>query len=161
HWHDISRLESREAAALVRSHGIDVLVDLTMHMSVTQLPLFAHKPAPVQIAWLAYPGTTGVSAIDYRVTDPHLDPPNQSPAPYSEESLTMPDTFWCYAPGGDAPEVSALPARERGHVTFGCLNSFWKLNDTTLKLWARVLTELSGSRLLLLAPEGAARDRVL
>jgi protein O-GlcNAc transferase len=132
---------------LVRAHGIDILVDLTMHMSVSQLMLFARKPAPVQIAWLAYPGTTGLAAMDYRVTDPHLDPPGASAQPYSEASLVMPESFWCYEAGSDAPDVAPLPARERGHVTFGCLNSFWKLNDA--------------SRFLLLAPEGSARKHLL
>jgi predicted O-linked N-acetylglucosamine transferase (SPINDLY family) len=132
-----------------------------MHMSVSQLLLFAHRPAPVQIAWLAYPGTTGLSAMDYRVTDPHLDPPSAPEHPYSEKSLLMPDTFWCYAAGDDAPEVSPLPAQDRDHVTFGCLNSFWKLNDATLTLWARVLCAVEGSRFLLLAPEGSARQRVI
>lgn len=159
HWHDISRLTPAAAADLIRGHRIDILVDLTMHMSVTQLLIFAQKPAPIQIAWLAYPGTTGLSSMDYRVTDRHLDPPDQLAQPYAEQSLVMPDTFWCYR-AGDAPEVAPLPALGRGYVTFGSLNSFWKLNTATLLLWARVLAELPNSRLLLLAPPGSARARV-
>jgi protein O-GlcNAc transferase len=161
HWHDISSLDALAAAELMREHRIDILVDLTMHMSVTQLPIFACKPAPVQIAWLAYPGTTGLATVDYRVTDRHLDPPDLPAQPYAERSLVLPETFWCYRAGDDAPPVTELPALDKGYVTFGCLNSFWKLNDTTLRLWARVLTALPDSRLLLLAPEGAARARVL
>jgi len=160
HWHDISRLDAAAAAALIRSHRIDILIDLTMHMSVSLLGIFACKPAPVQIAWLAYPGTTGLSTIDYRVTDRHLDPPDQPAQPYAERSLSVPDTFWCYRPGPGVPPVSELPARARGYITFGCLNSFWKLNDDCLRLWARVLGAVPSSRLVLLAPDGAARARV-
>jgi predicted O-linked N-acetylglucosamine transferase (SPINDLY family) len=131
-----------------------------MHMATTQLRIFACKPAPVQIAWLAYPGTTGLPSIDYRITDRYLDPPDRPSDPYSEESLVLPDTFWCYQPGVELP-VTDLPARSKGYVTFGCLNSFWKLNDATLRLWATVLERVPGSRFLLLAPEGNARRHVL
>ncbi|HEX2876621.1 MAG TPA: hypothetical protein VHP33_35465, partial [Polyangiaceae bacterium] len=108
-----------------------------------------------------YPGTTGLGTMDYRVTDRHLDPPELPSAPYAEESLVLPDTFWCYRAGQGVPEVSPLPALSRGYVTFGSLNAFWKLNLPTLQLWARVLTAVPSSKLLLLAPEGAARARVL
>ncbi len=160
HWRDIAALEPSAAAELIRRDGIDILIDLTMHMSVSQLHTFACKPAPVQIAWLAYPGTTGLSVMDYRITDLHLDPPDLPQQPYAEQSLVLPETFWCYQAGKNVPEVAPLPARERGYVTFGCLNSFWKLNDATLELWGRVLSAVPESRLLLLAPEGAARGRV-
>jgi protein O-GlcNAc transferase len=159
-WRDISQLSPLAAAEQIRRDGIDILVDLTMHMSVSQLHTFACKPAPVQIAWLAYPGTTGLSAMDYRITDAYLDPPELPQQPYAEQSLVLPETFWCYRAGKSAPKVAPLPARERGHITFGCLNSFWKLNDATLELWARVLSAVPESRLLLLAPEGDARARV-
>jgi protein O-GlcNAc transferase len=159
-WSDISGLDAHGAAALIRSHAIDILVDLTMHMSVSLLPIFACKPAPVQIAWLAYPGTTGLPEMDYRVTDRYLDPEDLPAEPYSEQSLVLPDTFWCYDPAAREPAVSELPARSNGHITFGCLNSFWKLNEKTLQLWARVLERVPGSRMLLLAPDGSARERV-
>jgi len=159
-WSDISALDAIAAAALIRRQGIDVLVDLTMHMSVSLLPIFACKPSPVQIAWLAYPGTTGLPEMDYRVTDRHLDPEELPAEPYSEASLVLPDTFWCYDPRASEPPVSELPARGNGHITFGCLNSFWKLNEATIQLWTRVLERVPGSRMLLLAPEGSARERV-
>lgn len=159
-FHEVQHLAPPQAADLIRSHGVDVLVDLTMHMATSQLRTFACRPAPVQIAWLAYPGTTGVSAIDYRITDRHLDPEGTPRDVYSEESLVLPDSFWCYAPGANTPPVSELPALTNGFVTFGCLNSFWKLNQPTLELWARALREVPRSRLLLLAPEGSARTWV-
>jgi predicted O-linked N-acetylglucosamine transferase (SPINDLY family) len=162
-WHEIADLDPVAAAEHVRAHGVDILVDLTMHMAESLLRIFACKPAPVQIAWLAYPGTTGLGAMDYRVTDRHLDPPELvgSGEAYTEAPLVLPDTFWCYAPGAGTPPVSALPALANGYVTFGCLNGFWKLNEGTLALWARALRQLPTSRLLLLGPEGGARARLL
>jgi predicted O-linked N-acetylglucosamine transferase (SPINDLY family) len=146
-------------AELIRNDQIDILVDLTMHMGNNRALLFARKPAPVQICWLAYPGTTGLTAMDYRITDPYLDPPGEED-PSSEKPLVLPDSFWCYQPLTDKPEVGTLPAATAGHVTFGCLNTFRKTNQKTLELWAPVLKVLEGSRLILLAPPGEARERV-
>lgn len=156
-WREASALDARELAQRIREDGIDVLVDLTMHMDGQRLKVFAEKPAPVQIAWLAYPGTTGVASIDYRITDPHLDPPF-APLPYSEQTLWLPQTFWCYDPASDEPAVNPLPAFQTGYVTFGCLNNFLKTNSGTFELWARVLNALPESRLLLLTPSARARD---
>lgn len=158
-WHDVVRLSDAELAQKIRDERIDVLVDLTMHMTRNRLRVFAEKPAPVQIAWLAYPGTTGLDGMDYRLTDPFLDPPG-APLPYSEQSLWLPDSFWCYGPEGDEVAVGELPGTRAGHVTFGCLNNFMKVNRGTLELWSRVLRATAGSRLLLLAPQDA-RDFVL
>ena len=114
--------------------------------------MFARKPAPVQVAWLAYPGTTGLPAIDYRLTDPWLDPAGQSEDCYSERSERLPDTFWCYDPLTSDLEPGPLPALMNGYVTFGCLNNFCKVSEQTLRLWARVMAALPTSKLLLLAP---------
>jgi protein O-GlcNAc transferase len=160
-WRDISGLNDEEAARLVRQDEIDILIDLSMHMARNRLLLFARKPAPIQITWLAYPGTTGLSSIDYRLTDPYIDPPELHDHDYSEESIRLPDTFWCYDPLADEPAVNALPAMATGSVTFGCLNNFCKVNDRILKLWALVLKAVDGSRLLLLVPAGVARTLTL
>jgi predicted O-linked N-acetylglucosamine transferase (SPINDLY family) len=146
---------------MIRQDRIDILVDLTMHMERGRLLAFARKPAPVQVCWLAYPGTTGLTTIDYRLTDPHLDPPHAIDSYYSEHSLRLPDSFWCYDPLTNSPLVNLLPALTNGYIRFGCLNNFCKLNDATLQLWARVLKRVEKSRLLLLAPEGSARERVV
>jgi predicted O-linked N-acetylglucosamine transferase (SPINDLY family) len=130
-------------------------------MAHNHLLVFAHKPAPVQVCWLAYPGTTGLSTMDYRITDRHLDPPGLYDDCYSEESLRLPDTFWCYDPLASDPETNALPAAERRYLSFGCLNNFCKVNPPVLKLWARVLKAVDRSRLTLLAGEGTHRLRVL
>jgi protein O-GlcNAc transferase len=153
-WHDVARLTDSQLAQKIRDDRIDVLVDLTMHMAHNRLRVFAEKPAPVQIAWLAYPGTTGVDGMDYRITDPFLDPKGE-PLPYSEQSLWLPRTFWCYGPDADERTVGELPQRRAGHVTFGCLNNFMKVSRATLELWARVLDANAGSQLLMLAPRDA------
>jgi predicted O-linked N-acetylglucosamine transferase (SPINDLY family) len=160
-WRDVLTLGNDALAELVRSDKIDLLVDLTMHMANGRLGVFAKKPAPVELSWLAYPGTTGVDGIDYRITDRYLDPPDRETDAYSEEWLRLPDTFWCYDPRTKEPEPGALPAEARGHVTFGCLNAFQKTNGAVLELWARVLHAIPGSRLVLLAPPGETRKRVL
>lgn len=158
-WREVGALDDAALAELIRRDGIDVLVDLTMHMTSRRVLAFARRPAPIQLCWLAYPGTTGLETMDYRLSDPHLDPPNAD-TPYSEQTLRLPDTFWCYDPLTDVPAVNALPALTTGRVTFGCLNHFRKLNDRVLRLWAEVLRAVPNSRLLLLAPAKSGRAHV-
>src|SRR6185312_132693 len=104
---------------------------------------------------------------DYRLSDPYLDPPGEDGDPgahdrfYSERTIRLPDSFWCYDPLSPEPLVSEAPMRTNRFVTFGCLNNFCKVNDPTLELWAGVLRQVANSRLLLLVPRGAARERVL
>ena len=160
-WRDIAGLSHDQVAERIREDRIDILVDLTMHMARNRLLVFARKPAPVQVCWLAYPGTTGLTAIDYRITDPWLDPPGLFDDCYSEESIRLPDSFWCYDPLERQSAVNALPAKENGFITFGCLNNFCKVNSQVLKLWAQVLKAVNGSRLTILAPEGAHRQQTL
>lgn len=160
-WRDISQLDDASAATLIRQDEVDVLVDLAQHSARNRLLLFARRPAPVQVSWLGYPATTGVAAIDYRLTVAELDPPELGNGHNSETLLWLPDTFWCYGPTGEEPDVSPLPAASNGYVTFGSLNSFKKASDAALDLWARVLAAVPGSRLIAVVPEGSARERVL
>jgi protein O-GlcNAc transferase len=162
-WVPSADLDDDALAQRIADDGIDILVDLTMHMSGGRPLLFARRPAPVQIAWLAYPGTTGSSAIGYRLTDPWLDPVDDANADtrYSERSIRLPHTFWCYDPLTDGPAVNDLPAKANGWVTFGCLNHPRKLTERTLRLWASVLRKVENSRFILLVTEGAARVAVL
>jgi predicted O-linked N-acetylglucosamine transferase (SPINDLY family) len=159
-WRDVAGRSTEELAEVVRRDRIDVLVDLTMHMSNNYLSTFARKPAPVQMTYLAYCGTTGLRAIDYRLTDPFLDPPGRDEAYYSEHSIRLPETYWCYRPMAEAPPVAPPPAETAGHVTFGCLNNFCKVTPPTLTAWVRILQSLPESRLLLHAQEGNHRQRV-
>lgn len=160
HWREIGGMSAEEAAERVRQDRIDIFVDLVLHMG-GRPSLFARKPAPVQVCWLGYPGTTGLTAIDYRVSDPFLDPPGMFDRYYSEETIRLPHSFWCYDPLSVGPEVNRLPALENGYVTFGCLNNFCKVNEGVLRLWAGVMRAVERSRLILMAPEGATRTRVL
>ena len=160
-WRSIVGLSDDQLAQLVREDGIDILVDLTLHMSNSRLLAFARKPAPVQVTFAGYPGTTGLSAMDYRLTDPYLDPPGLGDGHYCEESIRLADSFWCYEPPNDGPAVNRLPALENGFVTFGCLNNFCKINGPVIELWAEVLKSIDQSRLVVLADEGAQRQHVL
>ena len=166
-WRETARLDHPQLADLIRSDRIDILVDLTMHMDRNRLLTFARKPAPIQVTWLAYPGTTGLTAIDYRLSDPYLDPPSEDGGlsgtndSYSETTFRLPETFWCYDPLETDLPVNSLPAAMNEFITFGCLNNFSKVNDVTLDLWARVMKAVEQSRLLLLAPPGASRSRVI
>jgi protein O-GlcNAc transferase len=158
-WREVRLLDDASLCDLIRADRIDILVDLTMHMANGRPLVFARKPAPVQIAWLAYPGTTGIAAMDYRLTDPRLDPSGFEEH-YSERTLRLHDSFWCYDPLTDQPDVNALPALAGGCLTLGCLNNPCKLTDHTLRLWGATLRALPGARLLLMAPPGPHRQRV-
>jgi protein O-GlcNAc transferase len=149
HWRDISLLDDVEAAALVRADGIDLLVDLAGHTAHNRLLVFARRPAPVQATWLGYPGTSGLSAIDFRLTDAASDPPGTADGAYAEKLVRLPETFSCYEPSPDSPDVGKLPAERTGSVTFGCFNNFAKVTPEMITLWANVLADTPGSRLLL------------
>lgn len=158
-WRHTVGQTDEQVAARIRADQIDILVDLTMHLAHNRALLMARKPAPVQVCWLAYPGSTGLSTMDYRLSDPHLDPPGLDESVYSEQTIRLPDSFWCYDPlDARAIPINALPAEKTGVVTFGCLNNFSKINEAVLRLWAKVLQAVPASRLLLLAPEGSARQ---
>ncbi len=159
-WREIRMLDDAALAEMIRADRIDILVDLTMHMSDGRPLLFARKPAPVQIAWLAYPGTTGMAAMDFRLSDPRLDPPGFE-SHYTERTIHLPDSFWCYHPLATGPEVNPLPALRCGHVTFGCLNNPCKLTDETLQLWAGVMNQLPTAQLLLMSRAGKYQKQLL
>ncbi len=161
HWRFTEGLTDEAAARLIRDDQIDILVDLKVHTSGNRLLVFAQKPAPVQATWLGYPGTTGLDTIDYRITDPYLDPPGLEDDKNSERPILLPETFWCYDPLATAPVVNPPPCLETGFVTFGCLNSFNKINEQVLQLWARVLKSVDRSRLIILCPEGSHRQPLM
>ena len=122
--------------------------------------VFARKPAPVQVTMLGLPATTGLDTIDYRLTDPYLDPPGASDADYSEQSIRLPHCFWIFQPPEDSPAVTALPAERNGFITFGCLNQFAKVTPPAWKLWVEILQTLPCARLIIQAQPGSHRDAV-
>lgn len=160
-WRSIAALPDPKLAEMIRADGIDILVDLAMHTGRNRLALLGLRPAPVQATWLALPGTTGLSQIDYRLTDPHLDPPGANAGCYSEESLRLPDTFACYHPLADVSPGRSAPVSKNGHVTFGCLNKLAKINAPLLESWAKILSGVPSARLVLMVPAGSHRDRVV
>jgi len=160
-WRSIIGMSDSQAADLIRQDRIDILVDLALHTGNNRLSVFAHKPAPVQVTFAGYPGSTGLDTIDYRLTDPHLDPPGLNDHFYSENSIRLPHSFWCYESLVTDLAVNPLPAQTDGQVTFGCLNNFCKVNEQVLRLWAQVLKTVDQSRLIVLCPEGSHRQRLL
>jgi predicted O-linked N-acetylglucosamine transferase (SPINDLY family) len=160
-WRDTWGLSDERLADIIRDDGIDILVDLTMHMDGNRLLMFARKPAPVQVTYLAYCGTTGLDCIDYRLTDPYLDTPGETVATYAEQSVWLAQTYWCYQPTVETPPVNAAPVLTASCVTFGCLNNFCKVSAPTLLAWARLLRELPQARLVLHAHRGTHRERVV
>lgn len=161
-WHDITALPDDSAAALVAADKIDVLIDLSGHTARSRLLMFARKPAPVQITYVGYPNTTGLTAMDYRISDNFMDPPGVSDAMYTETVLRMPNSLWCYRPPAFAPGVNPLPLLANGFATFGSPHSIAKINQSVIDLWAKVLARVPGSRLLMAGvPEGNTRLRLL
>jgi protein O-GlcNAc transferase len=148
-WRNLSGVSDAEAARAIMDERIDILVDLSGHTAHNRLLLFARKPAPVQASWLGYLGTTGLEAMDYRICDNYTDPPGASEAVHTEKLARMPDSLWCHAPYPDLPPPSGLPLLRNGFATFGSFNGMAKLNDRVIGLWARILTAVPGSRLVI------------
>lgn len=144
-WRDVRNLSDAEVAEQVRADAIDILVDLAGHTRSHRLLMFARKPAPLQVSYLGYPNTTGMSAIDYRLSDHHADPEGADPF-CVEELIRLDPCAWCFSPLPDVPA-----ARTAGPVTFGTFNHTAKVTDSMLRVWARILRELPESRLLLKA----------
>jgi predicted O-linked N-acetylglucosamine transferase (SPINDLY family) len=157
-WRDVSKIDDAQLAKLVHDDQIDILIDLSMHSGGSRLPAFAYTPAPVQMTYLGYAGTTGLHAIDYRLTDVYLDPPNLPGAPFVEKPIRL-RTHWCYQPPESVPPISSPPALASGFVTFGCLNNFGKVNSQVLAIWREILQSVPNSHLKLHAYDGPHRQR--
>jgi len=151
-WLSLAGLADEVAANLIHQQGIHVLLDLSGHTAGNRLPVFAHKPAPVQASWLGYFATTGVAEIDHLVADPWTLPEPQE-ARFVEHIWRLPRTRLCFsAPTLEVP-VTPLPAVSAGVLTFGCFSNISKINDEVVALWARLLLHVPGSRLLLKAKQ--------
>jgi len=157
HFIPVAGLPDSQLAGQVNNDAIDILIDLNGHTADNRLPMFFLRPAPLQLTWLGYPGTTGVSAIDYRVTDVYADPPGITDKLHVEALWRLPASAWCYQPYDAAPELGSLPPQAKGWPTFICLNNPGKASPTVLRLWAEILDAVPQSRLLLLASEHPQR----
>ena len=147
-WRDIPESDGAELAAMIRADGIDVLVDLAGHSKANRLAAFAHKPAPLQLTWLGYPDTTGLPAIDLRITDAIADPAPVADALASERLVRLDGGFLCYQPPAECPPVSTH-VNPVSSVVFCSFNNIAKLNPSMLRLWSEILRAVPGSRLLL------------
>jgi protein O-GlcNAc transferase len=158
-WRNTVGMSDAQMAEQIRTDKIDILIDLAAHTGCNRLQVFAQKPAPVQATYLAYASTTGLDTIDYRITDPFLDPPDAPDDCYSEKSIRI-ESYWCYQPPLENLEPAPLPAAEAGVITFGCLNAFCKVSPEALHTWCEVLSAVGNSRLILHVRPGSQRDRL-
>ena len=152
HWVKVASMDDPGLARRIRADRIDILVDLSGHTGGNRLPVFAMKPAPVSASWFGYMNTTGLSTIDYRLSDGVLCPPGCEPR-YAESIYRLPHAAaWSAAP--DAPEPGPPPALQRGHLRFASFNNWTKVSDNVIDVWARILDRIPGSELLVVAAGG-------
>ncbi|HXA48171.1 MAG TPA: tetratricopeptide repeat protein, partial [Burkholderiaceae bacterium] len=159
HWQPCLSMSDDQLAERIQDDQIDILIDLAGHTAHNRLLTFARKPAPIQITYLGYPGSSGLAAMDYRLTDHYAEPGNDRY--YTEKLLRLPDSMWCYRPAADMPDITPLPAQKNGYLTFGSFNNINKVGEDCIQLWAALLRSLPSSRLLMVTvPEGEVRDRL-
>jgi predicted O-linked N-acetylglucosamine transferase (SPINDLY family) len=151
-WHSAVGLSDERLARRIRDDGIDILIDLAGHTAHNRLPMFAWKPAPVQVSWLGYFATTGVAAMDYLIADPWTLPEAEN-GNFTETVWRLPETRLCFTPPDIDIEIAPLAALGRGHITFGCFNNLTKVNQAVVALWARVVEAVPDSRLFLKASQ--------
>lgn len=160
HWQEVFDLDDAQLARQIRSDGIDILVDLSGHLRGNRLLVFARKPAPLQMTYLAYPNTTGMRAMDYRLSDAVCDPPGMTEHYYRETLLRLPRCMWCYQPSSEMPAVAPPPAQNNGTVTFASMNGADKITAGMLALWARILREIPASRMVFTTVPEQGRARI-
>lgn len=164
HWRFIAGLNQEQAIEAIKQDDIDFLVDLDGHTGGNRLPLFAAKPARILITWLGYPNTTGLSAMDYRITDSFADPAPFADELNREKLIRLDPPFLTFAAPRDSPPVSPAPVLENGYVTFGMFNQVHKLSDGAVSSMAQVLLRVERSRLVLQCAafaDGQIRDRIV
>lgn len=162
-WHDVLLDSDDELAAKIHAEGIDLLVDLSGHTAYQRLCAFALRPAPVQATWIGYFHSTGLSSIDYFITDPHTSPRGCGQL-FSETPVWLPHTRFCYSPPEYAPAVAPPPCERLGRITFGCFNRLEKLVPVVLDTWAEILRRVPQARLFLKGKglaEGSEREWIV
>jgi len=149
HWLVVHAMDDATLAQRIRSDRIDILVDLSGHTALHRLLVFARKPAPIQVTWFGYIGTTGLSAMDYRLTNTFMDPPGLTERYYTEKLMRLPVSDIAYQPAQNCPAVNPLPALCGQLLMLGSLNTLSKINPQVIALWSRVLHALPQARLML------------
>jgi predicted O-linked N-acetylglucosamine transferase (SPINDLY family) len=151
-WYKCASMGHDELAGLVRGQRIDILVDLAGHTGHNRLPVFARKPAPVQVGWFGYMNTTGLATIDWRITDPQHDPPGTE-AQYTEKLWRIP-SLACFTPDPSSPDPGPAPFQRHGHVTFASANNWAKVTEAAKDAWAAILRAAPSARLKIVARGG-------
>jgi predicted O-linked N-acetylglucosamine transferase (SPINDLY family) len=149
HWNQVAGLTDTALEAVLRADGLDILVDLAGHTELNRLALLGRRMAPVQATYLGYPDTTGLVAMDYRLTDAIADPVGDSDPYCTERLVRFSPTAWSYSPPPEAPDPSPAPSESGAPATFGCFNNFAKITDCALRHWAGLLSAAPGSRLVI------------
>lgn len=147
-WHSVARSSDAELAEMIFNDGIDILIDLSGHTALNRLPVFARKPAPLQVSWIGYPGTTGLSTMDYYLTDLFFTPSGQFDGQFTEKLAYLPVAA-PFIPLEDAPPVDVLPYSINGYVTFGSFNRPDKLGPEVVAVWSQLLRSLPTARMVL------------
>lgn len=145
-WRPVSRMPPEEVADLIHRDRIDVLVDLAGHSGTPNLRIFALRAAPIQATWVGYLNTTGLTRIQYRISDNHCDPPGLTDPYHTEQLIRLPHSQWCYRPFVEVDCEREAPFQHNGHITFGSFNQTVKISPTVRKLWGEILTRVPESR---------------
>ena len=161
-WRDAASMSDLELVEAIARDQIDILVDLSGHSGIPRLGVFARQPAPVQVSWLGYLNTTGLTRIQYRLCDGHTDPQGVTDRLHTETLIRLPTSQWCYRPFVSSAPSEAPPFKRNGFVTFGSFNHTPKLSRSVLLLWAEILARLPEVRLVLVGlSDGHAQDSLL
>ena len=150
-WRRVYGIKDDKLAEMIRRDRIDILIDLAGHTKDNRLNTFIMKPAPIQVTWAGYVGTTGVSSIDYLISDRYQSP-EDAEAYTVERIIRMPADYICYTPPEFAPAVAPLPALNNGYVTFGCFNNLAKISEDAVMLWSEILNSVRGAKIFLKNP---------
>ena len=148
-WRDVGSMSASELADQINRDHIDILVDLGGHAGIPQLAVFAQQPAPVQATWLGYLNTTGMTRIQYRISDSHADPPGLTDRYHTEGLARLPHSQWCYRPFMSVACAETPPFGRNGYITFGSFNQALKISRTVRKLWVEILKRVPDSRLVI------------
>lgn len=147
-WQAIYGKSDKDAAEIIYQDAPHILFDLSGHTAYNRLPMFAHKPAPIQVTWAGYPATTGMTEMDYILADPYLVPVGEE-HPFVEQVWRLPEVAGCFAPLVEDVPVASLPALQNGYITFGCFNNLVKMSDDVVAVWSQILHSVPNSKLYL------------
>ena len=148
-WHEVFGIVHQELFEVIKENHVHILFDLAGHTSRNRLEVFAAKPSPIQVSWLGYPNTTGLTEIDYRFTDDIADPVDGDDRWYTEKLVRLSEGFLCYEPPKEAPNVTDFPCIRKGCVTFGSFNNISKTSPYVIETWATILNRVEGSVIML------------